>query len=159
MPRRPLKPRQKRDQGRLDSKYNNILLERFINKINFAGKKATAEKIVYGAIDYLKQKTSEDGVKVFITALENIRPLVEVKARRIGGATYQVPLEVPKFRGETIAMRWLIQYSRERKGMAAFQKFGEEILAAYKKEGSAIKKREDTHKMAEANKAFAHYRW
>jgi small subunit ribosomal protein S7 len=159
MPRRPLKPRQKRGLPAPDTRYNNITISRFINRINFKGKKTVAEKIIYMAFDTIKEKTKEDPLKIFTQAIDNVRPLVEVKARRIGGATYQVPIEVTKFRGEALAIRWILQYARERKGVPAHRKFSDEILAAYNKEGSAIKKKEDTHKMAEANKAFAHYRW
>jgi len=142
-----------------DFKYDSVLLSRFINKLNFSGKKILAQKALYGAMDIIKDKSKEDPLKVFLAALNNIRPLVVVKARRIGGATYQVPVELPQQRGETIAMRWLISFARLRKGMPIRQKLAEEILAAYKNEGAAIKKKEDTHRMAEANKAFAHYRW
>lgn len=142
-----------------DIKYNSVLLQRFINKINFRGKKTIAEKIVYGAFELIKEKTNEDPLKVFQEAIENARPLLEVRPRRIGGATYQVPKEVPKYRGETLAMRWIIQFAREREGEPMYKKLADEILQAYKKEGTVIKKREDTHKMAEANRAFAHYRW
>lgn len=143
-----------------DIKYNSQLVQRFINKINYRGKKNLAMKIVYGTFDLIKERTGEDPLKVFVQAIENVRPLVELRPRRIGGATYQVPVEVPQVRGETLAMRWIINFARQRKGKPIIEKLTEEILAAYKKEGSAaIKKREDTHKMAEANRAFAHYRW
>lgn len=157
MARRPVK---KRVLTQPDVKYNNILVQRFINKINYRGKKNLAMKIVYGAFDILKEKTGEDPLKVFLQAIENVRPLVELKPRRIGGATYQIPVEVPQIRGESMAMRWIITFARTRKGKPMKEKLAEELLAAYKKESSqAIKKREDTHKMAEANRAFAHYRW
>ncbi|MDI6640834.1 MAG: 30S ribosomal protein S7 [Elusimicrobiota bacterium] len=159
MPRKPLKPREKRPLPLPDYKFNSVIVQRFINKINFRGKKTVAEKILYSAFDLIKEKTNQDPLKVFEQAIENARPLLEVRPRRIGGATYQVPIEVRKIRGETIAMRWLIQFARQRKGIPMFKKLAEEILLAYKKEGAVIKKREDTHKMAEANKAFAHYRW
>jgi small subunit ribosomal protein S7 len=159
MPRKRLKPRERRELPPPDYKYGSQIISRFISKLNFRGKKVAAERIVYGALDTIKERTKEEPMKVFLQAIENLRPLLEVKARRIGGATYQVPIEVRQSRGESIALRWLIQYARERKGIPASQKFAEEILAAYKKEGAAIKKREDTHKMADANKAFAHYRW
>jgi small subunit ribosomal protein S7 len=159
MPRKPLKPREKRKLPLPDYKYNSVLVSRFINKILQRGKKTLAERIVYDAFDIIKKKLNEDPLKVFTEAVENVRPLLEVRPRRIGGATYQIPGEVPQIRGETLALRWIIQYARERKGMPISQKLAEEIISAYRKEGAAIKKREDTHKMAEANKAFAHYRW
>mgnify|MGYP000288936570 CR=1 FL=1 len=159
MPRKKLKPREKRPLPPPDYKFGSVLVQRFINKINYRGKKTIAEKICYCAFDLIKQKTNQDPLKVFEQAIENTRPLLEVRPRRIGGATYQVPIEVPKIRGETIAMRWLIQFARQRKGIPMFKKLAEEILLAYNKEGPVIKKREDTHKMAEANKAFAHFRW
>ena len=159
MPRKPLKPGQKRMVLTQDNRYANPLLARFINKIDFRGKKSTIEGIVYKTFDIIKEKTKEEPLKVFTTAIENIRPLLEVKPRRVGGATYQVPAEVPRARGESLAMRWILEFARSRKGMEMAKKLSEELLMAYKKEGAAYKKREDTHKMAEANKAFAHYRW
>lgn len=157
MSRRPVKVRREIPP---DIKYNSVLVQRFINKINFRGKKSVAMKIVYGAFDIIKQKLNTDPLEVFTQTIENARPLVELKPRRIGGATYQVPVEVPQYRGETLAMRWIIECARQRKGKPMKEKLAEEIIAAYKKENSAvIKKREDTHKMAEANRAFAHYRW
>ncbi|MDW8056487.1 MAG: 30S ribosomal protein S7 [Elusimicrobiota bacterium] len=157
MSRRPVKVRREIPP---DVRYNSVLVQRFINKINYRGKKNLAMKIVYDAFDIIKEKLNEDPLKVFIQAVENSRPLVELRPRRIGGATYQVPVEVPQYRGETLAMRWLIEYARQRKGKPMREKLAEEIISAYKKENSAvIKKKEDTHKMAEANRAFAHYRW
>ncbi|MFN3966565.1 MAG: 30S ribosomal protein S7 [Endomicrobiia bacterium] len=160
MPRKKLKPREKNKRVIIpDIKYNSLLVARFINKINFRGKKTVAEEIVYKAFDIIKEKTKKDPLEVFTKAIENVRPLLEVKPRRVGGATYQVPVEVPQTRGETLAMRWILQFARERKGAPMYQKIADEIISAYNKEGPAIKKREDTHKMAEANRAFAHYRW
>lgn len=157
MSRRPVKIKREISP---DVRYNSILLQRFINKINYRGKKNLAMKIVYGAFDIIKEKLHEEPFKIFTQAIENARPLVELKPRRIGGATYQVPVEVPQYRGETLAMRWIIECAKQRKGKPMKEKLAEEIIAAYKKENSAvIKKREDTHKMAEANRAFAHYRW
>ncbi len=157
MSRRPVK---KRESNKLDIKYNNLLVEKFINKINFRGKKNLAMNIVYDMFNILKERTGEEPLKVFLQAIENVRPLVELKPRRIGGATYQIPVEVPQARSENMAMRWIITYAKARKGKPVKDKLAEEILAAYKKEASqSIKKREDTHKMAEANRAFAHYRW
>ncbi len=159
MPRKGLRPREKRGLPAPDFKYNSVLLSRFINKINFQGKKLAAEKIVYGALDIVKEKTKEDAMSVFNKAIENVKPLLEVKARRVGGANYQVPVEVPVIRGTSIAMRWIIGAARERTGSPMQERLAEEIILAYKKEGTAFKKREDTHRMAEANRAFAHYRW
>ena len=157
MARRPVKERR---EILPDIRYNNVLVARFINKINYRGKKNLSMKILYGAFDIIKQKLNEEPLKVFLQAIENARPLVELRPRRIGGATYQIPVEVPQYRSETLAMRWIIECARQRKGKPMKEKLAEEIIAAYKKENSAvIKKREDTHKMAEANRAFAHYRW
>ncbi len=157
MARRPVK---KRPLPPPDPVYNSVMLSRFINKINYRGKKNLAMRIVYKALDIIKQKTNEDPLKVFLQAVENARPLVELRPRRIGGATYQIPVEVPQIRGETLAMRWIIEFARKRKGKPMSEKLAEEILQAYRKENSlVIKKREETHKMAEANRAFAHYRW
>ncbi len=127
--------------------------------MNFCGKRNASESIVYTAMDTIKEKTKEDPMVVLNRAMENVRPLVEVRPRRVGGATYQVPMEVGQVRSITLALNWLIQYAREKTGRPMATRLADEILAAAKKEGSAVKKREDTHKMAEANKAFAHYRW
>ena len=143
-----------------DPKYKNKVLSKFMNMVMERGKKSTAEQIVYGALDILKEKiTDKDPLEVFMQALENARPLLEVKSRRIGGATYQVPIEVKLERGQFIAMRWIRDFARQQKGRPMKDKLAEELLNAYKREGAALKKREDTHKMAEANKAFAHYKW
>ena len=123
------------------------------------GKKSTAQRTVYGALDQLKEQTGEEPLDVFQKALENVKPKVEVKSRRIGGATYQVPVEVPAERQTALALRWVLDYSRGRKGVSMQKALALEILEAYKGQGNAIKKRDDTHKMAAANKAFAHYRW
>ena len=159
MPRKGLRPRDRRDAPPADFKYNSVLVSRFINKINYQGKKVAAEKIVYGALEVIKEKTKEDPLVVFTKAIENVRPLLEVKARRVGGANYQVPIEVKTLRGSTLAMRWILGASRARKGQPMHQLLAEELLLAYKKEGTAFKKREDAHRMADANRAFAHYRW
>lgn len=159
MPRKGLKPRQRRGLVAPDFKYNSVLVSRFINKINYRGKKYTAQRIVYGSFDLIKEKLKEDPLEVFTKAIENVRPLLEVRPRRVGGATYQVPMEVPSLRSSTIAMRWIINAARERKGMPMAKRLAEEIILAYKKEGTAFKKREDAHRMAEANRVFAHYRW
>ncbi len=143
-----------------DPKYNNKVVSKFINMVMERGKKSVAEKIVYGALDVLKEKVKDkDPVEVFMQALDNVRPLLEVKSRRIGGATYQVPIEVKLERGQFIAMRWLRDFAHQQKGRPMQEKLAEELLSAYNREGAAMKKREDTHKMAEANKAFAHYKW
>jgi small subunit ribosomal protein S7 len=142
-----------------DSVYGSVLVSKFINKIMVQGKKSVAESIFYGAMDILKEKTGEDPLKVFQKALENVKPVLEVKSRRVGGATYQVPVEVRPERRLSLAFRWLIEYSRARGEKTMTECLAGEILDAYNNRGSSIKKREDTHKMAEANKAFAHYRW
>jgi len=142
-----------------DWKYNSTLLTKFINKINFRGKKSLAEKIVYQAMDVIQEKTKQAPLTVFTQVVEKVRPLIEVKPRRVGGATFQVPVEVRLERSHALAMRWIIGFAGQRKGRPMYLKLAEEILDAYQGQGLAIKKREDTHKMAEANKAFAHYRW
>ncbi|MDD4956109.1 MAG: 30S ribosomal protein S7 [Candidatus Omnitrophica bacterium] len=143
-----------------DPKYGSKVLGKFINMVMERGKKSTAEQIVYGALDMIREKvTGKEPLDVFLQALENSRPLLEVKSRRIGGATYQVPLEVPMDRGQFIAMRWMRDFARAQKGRPMKDRLADEIISAYKNEGSTIKKREDTHKMAEANKAFAHFKW
>ncbi len=159
MPRKALKPREKRGLPNGDSKFGSVMLARFISKLNFEGKRSTAEKIVYDSFDMIKEKTGEDPVSVFNRSIENIRPLLEVRPRRVGGATYQVPMEVPLLRSTTLAINWLIEIARSKKGSPMSKRLAQEIIDGSKKEGIAIKKREDTHKMAEANKAFAHYRW
>jgi small subunit ribosomal protein S12 len=145
-----------------DPKYSSKIVAKLINIIMVKGKKSLAESIVYGAFDIIKQKFpggEEDPLKVFNKALENIRPRLEVKPRRVGGATYQVPIEVSQERGISLSLRWLKDFSRGKKGKPMEERLAEEILAGFKGEGAAIKKRDDTHKMAEANKAFAHFRW
>ncbi|MDR1244956.1 MAG: 30S ribosomal protein S7 [Endomicrobium sp.] len=159
MPRKALKPKEKRGMSLPDSKYGSVVITRFINKLNFEGKKSVAESIVYDSFDIIKERTGEDPVAVFNRALENIRPLLEVRPRRVGGATYQVPMEVPLTRSMTLAINWLIEISRSKTGKPMCERLAQEIIDGSKKEGAAMKKREDTHKMAEANKAFAHYRW
>ena len=142
-----------------DPKYKSAMVSRFINIIMKEGKKSTAEHIVYRCFDILAEKTGKPAIDVFQKALDNARPLLEIKPRRIGGATYQIPIEVRSERGISIAMRWVRNFARVKKGKPMEIKLADELLDAYKGEGPAIKKREDTHKMAEANKAFAHYRW
>lgn len=142
-----------------DARYNNVLVTRFVNCLMVQGKKSTAERIFYGAMDIIEKKTSQDGLTVLKTAMTNVKPVLEVKSRRVGGATYQVPVEVRQDRRTALALRWLIQYSRSRPDHSMAERLAAEVIAASKNEGGAVKKREDTHKMAEANKAFAHYRW
>jgi small subunit ribosomal protein S7 len=142
-----------------DPKYNSKLLSKFVNVLLKDGKKSTAERICYGALDLIKKKTGSDPLKVFKTAIENVKPLVEVKPRRVGGATYQVPVEVRSHRRTALAFRWIINYARGRSEKTMQERMAGELLDAYNNSGSSIKKKEDTHKMAEANKAFAHYRW
>ncbi|MBL7129922.1 MAG: 30S ribosomal protein S7 [Candidatus Omnitrophica bacterium] len=143
-----------------DPKYNSQLVTKFINIVILKGKRAIAEKIVYGSFDILQKKTGEsDMMKALQKAVDNVRPRLEVKPRRIGGATYQVPIEVRVDRGISIALRWIRDFAKAKKGRPMVEKLAEELFLAYKNEGSAIKKRDDTHKMAEANKAFAHLRW
>jgi small subunit ribosomal protein S7 len=159
MPRKALKPKEKRKMPSPDSKYNSVVIARFISKLNFEGKKSTAESIVYDSFDIIKKRTGEEPVAVFNRALENIRPLLEVRPRRVGGATYQVPMEVPLTRSVTLAINWLIEISRSKTGKPMCERLAQEIIDGSKKEGVAMKKREDVHRMADANKAFAHYRW
>lgn len=143
-----------------DPKYNSKLVTKFISILMVKGKRSVAEKIVYGAFESLKQRTGEqDALKIFQRAIDNVRPRVEVKPRRVGGATYQVPVEVRQDRGASIALRWIRNFARLKKGKGMTDRLADELFAAYKGEGSALKKRDDTHKMAEANKAFAHLRW
>jgi small subunit ribosomal protein S7 len=143
-----------------DPKYNSKLVTKFINIVILKGKRSIAEGIVYGAFDILQEKTGEpDVMKALQKAVDNARPRLEVKPRRIGGATYQVPIEVRSERGVSIALRWIRDFARTKKGRPMVEKLADELLAAYKNEGPAIKKRDDTHKMAESNKAFAHLRW
>ena len=142
-----------------DPKYGSTVLAKFINFVMYDGKKATAEKIIYQALNKIKEKTKEDPIKVFNEAVGNIRPNLEVRSRRVGGATYQVPQEVKTKRSQTLALRWLLEASRKRKNKTMSDKLFNELMDASQKKGSAIKKREDTHRMAESNKAFAHFRW
>jgi len=140
-----------------DPKYNDITVTKFMNCLMVKGKKSIAEKIVYGAFDIIAAKTKEDPLVVFKSALDNVRPLVKVVSRRVGGATYQIPIEVNEKNGKALAFRWIIANARARSEKTMTEKLAAELIAAHKKEGASIKKREDTHKMAEANKAFAHY--
>lgn len=143
-----------------DPKYNSQLVTKFINVVIRDGKRSISERIVYGAFDILQQKTGEsDVMKALQKAIDNARPRLEVKPRRMGGATYQVPIEVRADRGVSIALRWIRDFARAKKGRPMVEKLADELVSAYKNEGPAIKKRDDTHKMAESNKAFAHLRW
>tara|TARA_B100000427_G_scaffold300793_1_gene283475 strand:- start:1002 stop:1472 length:471 start_codon:yes stop_codon:yes gene_type:complete len=142
-----------------DAKYRSAILSKFINFIMYDGKKSTAEKIIYTTLDQIQEKTKQDPIKVFNDAINNVRPNLEVRSRRVGGATYQVPVEVNTKRSQTLALRWLLEASRKRKNKTMSDKLFNELMDAYQNKGSAIKKREDTHRMAESNKAFAHYRW
>ena len=142
-----------------DPRYNDKLVSKLINVIMRKGKKSTAEKICYQAMDSIKTKTGNDPLKVFKTAMDNVKPMLEVKSRRVGGASYQVPVEIRPNRRMALALRWLTQYAQQRSGKSMQEKLASEILDASNNTGGAIKKKEDTHRMAEANKAFAHYRW
>tara|TARA_B100000989_G_scaffold237202_1_gene184122 strand:- start:2227 stop:2697 length:471 start_codon:yes stop_codon:yes gene_type:complete len=143
----------------VDPKYKSVIIPKLINSIMLDGKKTTAEKIVYDAIDKIKSKSKDEPMNVFNDAVNNVRPTVEVRSRRVGGATYQVPVEVKAKRSQALALRWIIDASRKRKDKKMSDKLFNEIFDAYQNRGSAIKKKEDTHKMAESNKAFAHFRW
>ena len=142
-----------------DPIFNSTIIPKLINSIMYDGKKVVAEKIVYEAIEKIKSKTKEEPINVFNEALNNIKPSVEVRSRRVGGATYQVPVEVKTKRAQALAIRWLVDASRKRKDKHMSDKIFNELYDAYEKKGSAVKKREDVHKMAESNKAFAHFRW
>jgi small subunit ribosomal protein S7 len=143
----------------VDPLYKNTVIAKFISRMMLQGKKSVASRIIYKTLDKLKEKSGKDPLEVFIKALENVKPVIEVKSRRVGGATYQVPVEISEKRRDALAMRWIINYSRERHGRTMSEKLSDELFDAYNSTGSSFKKKEDTHKMAEANKAFAHYRW
>jgi small subunit ribosomal protein S7 len=149
-PKRPIPP---------DPRYHNVELSKLVGRMMLRGKKSQGYRTVYRAMDIIKEKSGKDPLEVYLKALENIKPVVEVKSRRVGGSTYQVPVEVRESRREALAMRWLIQYSRGRHGNSMGEKLAGELLDASNSTGAAFKKKEDTHRMAEANKAFAHYRW
>jgi small subunit ribosomal protein S7 len=156
MPRRGVVPRR---AVQPDPVYQSVLVAKFINSLMQRGKKSTADRIFYGAMDLVHQRTKDDPLKIFKKAVDNVRPALEVKARRVGGSTYQIPVEVNPNRRVSLAMRWLKLYASQRPGRSMREKLANEIVDASNNAGGAIKKREDTHKMAEANKAFAHYRW
>jgi small subunit ribosomal protein S7 len=143
----------------LDPKYNSKLVAKFINKVMRRGKKSLAERIMYGAFELIEQRSKQDPLDVFHKAMDNVRPIVEVKSRRVGGSTYQVPVEVRSDRRNALAMRWIISYAKARSEKTMVQRLAGELQDAAQNRGSSVKKREDTHRMAEANKAFAHYRW
>ena len=143
----------------VDSKYKSTIIPKLINSIMYDGKKTIAEKIIYEAIEKIKLKSKDEPINIFNEAINNIKPTVEVRSRRVGGATYQVPVEVKSKRSQALALRWLINASRKRKNKSMSDKIFNEIYDAYQNKGSAIKKKEDTHRMAESNKAFAHFRW
>tara|TARA_B100001179_G_scaffold178550_1_gene133864 strand:- start:117 stop:587 length:471 start_codon:yes stop_codon:yes gene_type:complete len=142
-----------------DPKYESSIISKLINKMMYGGKKVTAEKIIYEALDKIRDKTKEDPLKTFNEAIKNVRPNLEVRSRRVGGATYQVPVEVKPNRSQALALRWILDSSRKRKNKSMSDRLFNELMDASQRKGSAIKKREDVHKMAESNKAFAHFRW
>ncbi|MGD9487849.1 MAG: 30S ribosomal protein S7 [Calditrichaceae bacterium] len=155
-------PRRRRAQKRTilpDPKYKDIVVAKFINGMMKSGQKSVAEKSFYAAMDLVEQRGKENPLTVFKKAMDNVAPMVEVKSRRVGGATYQVPVEVRENRRQALAIRWLVRFSRLRSEKTMAERLANELLAAWKNEGTTVKKREDTHKMAEANKAFAHFRW
>jgi small subunit ribosomal protein S7 len=155
-------PRRKHIDRRIrlpDAKYNNLTLSELINKFMYSGKRSTAETMIYDALELIQEKEKNDPMAVLEQALKNATPLLEVKARRVGGATYQVPVEVDANRGRALAIRWIIKSTRTRSGRSMADKLASELIEASKGQGATVKKREDTHKMAEANRAFAHYRW
>jgi small subunit ribosomal protein S7 len=156
MPRKGFVPRR---EVTTDSVYNSDLVQKFINSMMMDGKRSTAQRIFYGAMDQIGQKTNGEALATFKKAIENVKPVLEVKTRRVGGANYQVPVEVNPFRRQSLAIRWLLLYARTRSGKTMTDKLAEELLDAANARGGAIKKKEDVHRMAEANKAFAHYRW
>jgi small subunit ribosomal protein S7 len=148
------------DRGILpDPKYNSVVVSKFVNRMMWEGKRSIAMRLVHGAMDVIKEKSDKEPLEVFLKAVDNIKPVVEVKSRRVGGATYQVPVEIRESRREALGMRWIINAARARSGRGMGERLAAELLDAYNNTGTAFKKKEDTHKMAEANKAFAHYRW
>lgn len=155
----PRRARADKRQTKPDSRFGNATVSIFINKTMLRGQKNTAERIIYGAMDIVAERTKKEPLDVFLQAMKNATPLVEVKPRRVGGATYQVPIEVRPERGVALAMKWIIGATRAKKGKPTAQKLAEELIDASQGQGASIKKREDTHRMAEANKAFVHYKW
>lgn len=153
------KSRAERRKTKPDSKFNSTQISRFINRLMLSGKKSTAQRIIYETFDAVKEKTDQDPIEVFKKALKNATPLVKVKARRIGGSTYQVPIEVAQYEGESIGSRWIISTAKKRGGRSMVDRLSAELIDAASGQGGSVKKREETHRMAEANKAFAHYRF
>jgi len=148
------------DRGILpDPKYNSVVVSKFVNRMMWEGKRSLGLRIVHQALEVLKEKTDKEPLEVFLKALDNVKPVIEVKSRRVGGATYQVPVEIREIRREALGMRWIINAARARSGKGMGERLAAELLDAFNNTGTAFKKKEDTHKMAEANKAFAHYRW
>lgn len=156
MPRRYSPPKRVTEP---DPRFNNVHVSMFINRMMISGKKSLARRIMYDALDMVADRSKKDPIEIFETALRNARPAVEVKPRRVGGSTYQVPIEVDQYRGITLAMRWILQAAQTRGGRGMSEKLAAEIMDAQANQGSAVKKKEDTHRMAEANRTFAHYRW
>ncbi len=156
MPRRGNVPKREPEP---DPIYNSKLVSKFINYVMKDGKKSIAEKIVYGALEKAAERLKLEPMELLEKVMENVKPIVEVRPRRVGGATYQIPVEVSERRAEALAIRWIVQFARKRSGMPMVERLAREFMDAYRGEGSAVKKREDTHRMAEANRAFAHYRW
>lgn len=142
-----------------DPRFNNVIVAKTINNMMKWGQKSVAEKIFYEALDKVKEKINDDPLKVFLKAVDNVKPTLELRARRVGGATYQIPVEVDSDRRASLAIKWMVHYSREKKGMPMAQRFANEVIDAYNNTGASVKKKIDTHKMAEANRAFAHFRW
>jgi len=142
-----------------DARFHNTTVEKFVRRMMAEGKKSVARAVLYDAMDMIQEKIQKEPLEVFLKALENVKPAVEVKSRRVGGSTYQVPVEIRDSRADALAMRWIIQFARARKGAAMSTRLSQELMDAYNNTGSAFKRKEDTHRMAEANKAFAHYRW
>ena len=155
----PRKGHVKKRQSLSDSRFGSVAVSKFISSLMKGGKRSVAEKAFYGALDIAGERLNAEPYEVFQKAMDNVKPLVEVRPRRVGGATYQVPVEVPAERAEVLAIRWIVSFARSKKGMPIAERLARELMDAYKGEGSSIKKREDPHKMAEANRAFAHYRW
>ncbi len=152
--------KKRQDRGlKPDTKYNSLLVSHYINRIMLSGEKNIASRLIYDAMEIMKEKIKDEPLKILIKATDNVKPQLEVKARRLGGATYQVPVEVEALRANALALRWIINFARERKGKSFSEKLASELIDAYNEQGNSIKKKIDTHKMAEANKAFAHYKW
>ena len=148
-----------RSQLKGDPKFNSLLVSKFVNCLMWDGKKTTAQHVFYGALEIVKKRGNDEPLDVFVQAVENVKPQIEVRSKRVGGAAYQVPMQVNKNRQQSLAIRWLLMAIREKKGRPTSQKLADEILAAYKKEGAAMTRRENVHRMADANKAFAHFAW